>query len=85
MGQDLAAVEQLVKIRAAHAEAFGGLTWRDRLIIIDDDEFVACTNAAAQAQQQVTQFGTSIRACELVVPWNRSHTELWFGDLGGIR
>ncbi len=66
MGKDLATVEQLVKVRAAHAEAFGGLIRRDRLIAINDDDFVAGTNAAAQAQQQVTQLRTCIRARELV-------------------
>ena len=47
MGEDFATIEQLVQMGAAHAKAPGGLARRDRLVAIDDDDFVACTYAAA--------------------------------------
>src|SRR5664279_3915196 len=64
---------------AAHIEALGGLARGDRLVAINDDDFVSSAHAAAQAQQQVTQLGSSIRACELL-----ERVELLGGDLGGL-
>jgi hypothetical protein len=78
--EDLATVEQLVEMSAAHTKALGGLARCDRLVTINDDDFVASAHAAAQAQQQVTQFGAGVRARELV-----ERVELLGRDLGGLK
>jgi len=77
---DLATIEQLVEVSAAHTEALGALARCDRLVAVNDDDFVASAHAAAQAQQQITQLGASIRAGELV-----ERVELLGRDLGGLK
>lgn len=80
MGEDLASIEQLVEMGAAHNEALGGLARGDRLVAIGDDDVVSSARATAQAQQQVPQLGSSIRAGELL-----EYVELLGGDLGGLK
>ncbi len=52
--EDLAAIEQLVEVSTAHAETLGGLGWGESQIVVDNDDFIARSYAAAQAQEKVT-------------------------------
>jgi hypothetical protein len=44
---DLAAIEELVEVGAAHTESFSGLTRRERAGAVDDDDLIAFADATA--------------------------------------
>ena len=79
MGDDLSAVEELVQVRAAHAEALSDLRGGERVGVGENDEFVAVASASSEAQQCVTKLGSGLGRGEVL-----EHFKLVGRDLRGF-
>jgi hypothetical protein len=59
MGDDLASIQKLVQVGAAHAKMLGGLTGSQHNGVVDNREIGTLTNTATDAEEHVTQLGPS--------------------------
>ncbi len=79
MRNDLAAIQELVQMRPTHPQTLGRLSGGERGIAVDHGKIGTITDAAAQAEQHITQLGASRVLSEL-----RQRDELVLGNVRSL-
>lgn len=79
MERNLATIEELVEVRAAHAKSLSSLDWSNGLRAVDYDDFIAFAYTTAQAHEDIAKLGSS-RVGELI-----ECVKLVGRDIGGLK